>query len=111
MVLQALLSQWSQLPGWPLPVSMSPGGAAGDSPRPAGRSGQAPFKLLLPPRVPAHDVLCVPCKSGISTSPGPEGLLQLSPDDLQMFSGLILWCQTPRPGSLMWGLRTLAPVG
>ena len=36
-------------------------------------------------------------------SPRPEGLMQLSPADLQMLSGLIFWCQTPRPGSLMWG--------
>ena len=68
---------------------------------------QASIKFLLPPWVPAQDVLCVPYKSGISVSSDPEGLMQLSTADLQMLSGLIFWCQTPRPGSLMWGSELL----
>jgi len=87
-------------------VSHSPHTSAGDSPRPAGRSGPGSYQITtfaLGPGV--CEVLWVLFMSEVSISASPVGLLQLSPNGFKATcsGGLFSGCWTPRLGSPMWG--------
>ena len=93
----------SILQGESLMLPTSPEG----SPRSASGSDPGSFQItasVLGLRV--CEILCVPCKNGISVSYSPLAILKTSPIgvQIQVFWGLYSQCKTPKLESLMWGL-------
>ena len=71
---------------WPLPVSQSPGVSQwllplqGDSPRSTSGSDPGTFQTTVSAlKLEAYEILCMPCKNGISFTYGPSTLLKISP--------------------------------
>ena len=78
----------------------------GDPPRPAVRSGPGSYEVTAFSLGPAaHEALCAPSKSGVSTFPSPWSSCDQAPlaFKAKCSAGSSSWCQTPRLGSLTWG--------
>ena len=76
----------TRCPKWPLPVSQSPGvsqqllSLQGDSPRSTSGSDPGTFQTTVSAlKLEAYEILCMPCKNGISFTYGPSALLKISP--------------------------------
>ena len=80
-----------------------------DPPRTTGRSDPDSYGVSALPREPIHMKACgvFHFKSGVSIFPSLMELLCISPagPQCQMLQGLLLPCQNPRGGNLMWGLE------
>lgn len=98
----------TRCPKWPLPVSQSPGvsqlllSLQGDSPRSTSGSDPGTFQTTVSAlKLEAYEILCMPCKNGISFTYGPSALLKISPT---WFSKpIVLGAHLPSARPLGWG--------
>ena len=101
----------TRCPKWPLPVSQSPGvsqlllSLQGDSPRSTSGSDPGTFQTTVSAlKLEAYEILCMPCKNGISFTYGPSALLKNKPHLIfktNCSRSSSSQCQTPGLGNPM----------